>query len=153
MKLNTSKSYQFDIALVKELLGDYLYSQNSSERVRGFYNPTDDYYYGMQVYANLKLHYDVENIIHSDIRPLHVLWEHKKLMFQRIKYMIDKGYLKPDSYLDDYSEIERLALVCRNLLLKYRLSPNKSRIPNLTTQLDAIVEKEKAILDKLLNEI
>ncbi|MGG4340444.1 hypothetical protein [Paenibacillus lautus] len=154
MKINHSKKYSFDPVIVKELLQDYLDSKNTSERLRGFYNPNNDFYYGMKIYDNLKLNYNMENIDCSDVRPLYILWEHKACMLTRIKYLSDNNYIKKESfYYKDYNEVERKSLICKNLYLKYQVTRDKKIVYRLLSFLESIIEEEKIILHNLLEDI
>lgn len=158
MKINNSISYDFDVIHVKELLIDYLFSKNTSERFRGYFNPTEDFYFGMKVYENLKLLYGADRYMtEAEIRPLHLLWEHKKCMLSRIDFMINQGFLKDSTIYDEYKEVELLMLKCRNVFLKYRLSQEKngflSKIPKIGILLDKVIDKESKAINRLLSEI
>lgn len=156
MKFNKSRKFEFDIVLVKELLGDYLHSKNSSERLRSFNNPTKDFNFGISVYENLRLFYGnlESNNNNFDIRPLHILWEHKKCMVERVSYMANHKYISESSLLiSDLMEVERDSLNCRNLLIKYSATKNKEILSKLLTMLINISEKEQGILNTLYKEL
>ncbi|MGG4094482.1 hypothetical protein [Paenibacillus lautus] len=156
MKYNTSRIFDFDIVLVKELLGDYLHSKNSSERLRAFNNPSKNYNFGISVYENLISFYKrlENNNNYFDIRPLHILWEHKKCMVERVTYMANHKYISNSSLLiSDLIEIEKFCLNCRNLLLKYRVTKNSEIVSRLLAMLDFILVKEQKILYALYKEL
>lgn len=153
MKINPLRTFTFDPIHVKDLITDYLNSENTSERLRGFYNPNTDFHYGMKIYDNLKLYYSLENIEDSDIRPLHILWEHKRLMLTRIKYMLDHNYIKEDTCYENYHNVERNAAICRNIYLKYKVTDDKKMVSKLLSYLDDILKEEKTILQQLLEEM
>ena len=50
-----------------------------------------------------------------DIRALHILYDHKVLMMERLKYMMDHGYIEFNGdILNDYMEVENTMLTARN---------------------------------------
>jgi hypothetical protein len=83
--------YQFDISLAIDYLEDYLTGRNTYKRFR---SPNTQWYmecnFGIKIYENiikiLKLILQKETRI--DQRFFHVLWDHKKIMLLRIKFIL-----------------------------------------------------------------
>lgn len=151
---NLNTQYDFDVTLVCEMLDDYLNSRNSSERCRVYGVKYKDYVFGMGLYEPMKGYFqsmkDSDEII--DLRLLHVLYEHKKCMSMRIKYMLENNYLDKNTTLyDDYVKIENKTLEIRNLQIKYNLHRNISYLDRTIQALTAIEAAEKALLEDLLN--
>jgi len=104
IKIKSNNHFEIDFKLIKELCEDYLYSRNTSRRYRIYEKPTSDVTYGLNVYK------DVENYLSAlekgdrgiDFRLLRVLWEHKRCMCQRLKYMIDHRLIKDKDMLNIY---------------------------------------------------
>ncbi|CAG7658656.1 hypothetical protein PAECIP111802_07115 [Paenibacillus allorhizosphaerae] len=68
--------------------------------------------------------------------------------------MADNNYISHQSSLINvYSEVEKLALICRNLLLRHRVSQDNKRIVKITEYLDLIIEKERLVLSELFHKI
>lgn len=153
LKPNETDLYKFDLINVKNILEDYINSRNTSERIRMFRNPTSDAIYGVQIYKYLKA--NIENPKYReylyDIRPLHILWEHKKCMISRIKFLYDHKYLDNlDPLYGAYGDIEKKALMIRNLQLKYANSKKEDYIKKITSYLDEIHDEEIDVLTQLL---
>jgi len=112
--------------------------------------------WGIDVYNEIIGFYSdlLDNRVYFDLRPLHLLWEHKKVMLLRISYMENlKNIQGLSKILLDYSEIEKESLIIRNKLIKYQISKNPNIISNVGEQLIELVEKEKEILFSLYNTI
>jgi len=147
--------YDFDIKLVVEMLSDYLYSRNSTERLGIYRNPDDDFF-GMKIYEYLKMYLErlLDNKVRFDIKPIHILWEHKKCMLLRIKYMREKGFLNSSSVAyEGYMKIEKEVLMLRNAILKYQLSGSKDIIEKIIPSIRDIAAEENRVLEDLINEI
>ncbi len=149
-------SYNFDIENVKNLLSDYLYSENSSERLRSIGNP-NKYIYGLSVYKYLIKCY--EEIIRSnnkqtDIRHFYLLYEHKKTMVARLKYLTEKGYLNnSNNYISLFLELQKDAFNARNLIIKYDISGSKELINEVILCLKKMYETESKVIEDLLKNI
>ena len=125
--------YDFDINLIISDLTDYISSKNSHKK----YWPRSDSYwkqnctYGIKIY-DLLIDYIKELIDDNkeyDLRPFHVLYEHKSVMLSRIKYMGNNNFL--NNYLvlyNKYVEIKNNCLVIRNFMIKSTISNNNKKI-------------------------
>ena len=154
-KYDSHVRYDFDIHLVREHLEDFLFSKNTSHRFRLLANPTDGAY-GLATYECLK-HYINSFLVPPfsfDIRPMHILWEHKKCMAYRLNYMEAQGYLKSeDGFFIQYDEVTRKIGVLRMMLLKFRKTRSPALIHRVCLHLDAIAEVEKRLLQNLLDNL
>jgi hypothetical protein len=149
--------HEFDVENVKNILNDYITSDNTSIRNRMINTPTtSDCVYGMDIYKHLKLYLEsrLKTISHSDIRIFHIFWEHKKCMLSRIKYLHKNNYLKYyDPIFDTYNEIERKTLTLRNQSFEYNLTGNNDAIGKMIDSIDEIKDNELKILIKLLDSL
>lgn len=147
--------YDFDIHLVREHLADLLYACNTSERFRMLANPTDGAY-GLATYDCLK-HFLASFLsppFSSDIRPVHILWEHKKCMVERLKYMEMHGYIKlEDGFSVQCDELARKTGMIRMMLLKFRKTRNQDLIRRMCSHLDVLAEEERGLLQDLLDTL
>jgi hypothetical protein len=149
-------SYTFDIGNVRNLLCDYLYSKNSSARLRSIGNP-NNFIYGISIYQHLIKYYQViiqNNEKECDIRHLHLLFEHKKTMVSRLDYLIENNYLSnKNNFMDIFSELQIIILNRRNSLIKYNITNNKDLISITIDSLYKIYKMEKEVVEDLLEAI
>lgn len=156
LKRKEGYKYDFDLPFVYEMLEDYYYSRNTSERYSKCSDVLTDRLWGLEVYKGLSGYFNslINENARYDIRPLHILYEHKKCMVSRLKYMNDNGYINDYSYLyDNYINIENKTLVMRNLQLKYSATRDKQYLNNIIDILVEIEQKEKELLEIFLDKI
>lgn len=153
-KYNSHVRYDFDIYLVREQITDLLHSRNTSHRFRMVANPANGAY-GLATYPHLKSY--IESLLYSpfsfDIRPAHILWEHKKCMVNRLKYMEGHGYLKSeDGFSMQYEELARKTGMLRMMLLKFKITRSPDLIHRVLSNLDDIGEAEQSLLQDLVKK-
>ena len=154
-KYDSQARYDFDIHLVREQITDFLHSRNTSHRFRMVANPSDGAY-GLATYSCLKSY--IESFLYSpfsfDIRPAHILWEHKKCMVDRLKYMEMQGYLKSeDGFSVQYEELARKTGMLRMMLLKFKITRSPDLIHRVLSILDDIEEVEPSLLQDLVKKL
>ncbi|MGG4094502.1 hypothetical protein [Paenibacillus lautus] len=113
--------YCFDIDNVLIQLKDYLGEYNSSLRYREFEAPlpdTDNRTWGLGVYDSLISSISQEKVPKVTRRSLHALYEHKKLMVGRVKYLLDNEYITEKKVLEKHKIIETKSLILRNIFMK-----------------------------------
>ena len=147
--------YDFDIHLVREQITDFLHSRNTSHRFRMVANPADGAY-GLATYPCLKSY--IESFLYFpfsfDIRPVHILWEHKKCMVNRLNYMEDQGYLKSeDGFSIQYDGLARKTGMLRMMLLKFKITRSPDLIRRVLSNLDGIEEVEQSLLQDLVKKL
>ncbi|EPR10592.1 hypothetical protein [Ruminiclostridium papyrosolvens] len=150
-------SFTFDIENVKNLLYDYVFSQDSSHRLRAIGNPKENFTYGIEVYNELMNCYrwaiEIDKKV-CDIRQPHLLYEHKKTMVDRIHFLVAKKYLKREyDFASTYTELKINALKMRNVIIKYNKVNDKSLINRSIENLQNMFEKEKKTAQDLLEAI
>ncbi|MBT3274718.1 MAG: hypothetical protein HN368_16285 [Spirochaetales bacterium] len=156
-RLKPGRQCQFDLQLVIEQLVDYLSSKNTAMRFRML----DTSYYGqegsgMDVYGCIRrrLEYSLEHPDFCDFISLHILWEHKKCMLLRIRYMEEHRYLDPGDLLyEAYRNIESQAQILRMMILRFQIQRDRRIIERLIRRLDQCSQMEGAFLRKLLEKI
>jgi len=149
-----SERYKFSITNVISSLSEYINSFDSSISYKSYWYPSEQFAYGIEVYAYLS-----NNIIKSkqhaiDIRPIHILWEHKVCMLNRIKFINQLGYFSQSQYEYFYNAFESLAnvmLVTRNLQLKYSFTFDEKIITTIIVNLDYVKNKEQDIISELID--
>ncbi|QUI21915.1 hypothetical protein HZI73_06180 [Vallitalea pronyensis] len=150
--------YALDLTCIKNGLRDYLNGENSSQQYTIIRNPTHNYVYGMDIYNQLILYlkrlYNLAAV--SDIRPFHLLWEHKKCMVLRIAYILAE-YNETITDLEEihntYLTIQQTSQSIRNLFLKYNLTRRGDIIERIIPLLQDMCMKEKTILPKFISVI
>jgi len=156
-KRRTDIGYHFDKTNVMEQLDDYIQSRNSSERMRGIANP-HPFYYGADAVRTY-----FTNIEDSEISgklsqvPLYTLWEHKKIMHQRIGFLANhteppiRDELLPIA--SEYSTIVRMLESKKLLLMKYNITLDRRYIQRLKEDTEALIAMETAVLSKFLDVV
>ncbi len=91
----------------------------------------------------------VENYI--DIRPFHLLYEHKLLMDMRIKYMVGNGYLLNNNELVmDFTLLKKKYLIIRNNVLKYNVRHDPKILSYIVNNLHENIKIEKNLITNLI---
>ena len=84
-----------------------------------------------------------------DRRIFRLIWEHKKVMLERIKLIEDA--LSLDHFLSDaYTSVVREADNCRMLYAAHHMKQRNSVLPTIQKKLLSLKLKEKGILEKLI---
>ena len=154
LKPNHTIQYPLNYELIIQLLDDYLSSTNS---FRSSFFPTHDKLaFGLDVYKYLIN--DLVKVQNGskggvDIRPLHLVWEHKKVMLARICFFLEKGYINNSEYATDYADIEQSAKYLRLLMFIYSATRSYETITTIVERLHKMQNDEYSILSKLLSEL
>lgn len=151
-------NYKFNIEFVVNSLNDFLDSKNTSivsDLVE--LDDKDDIAYGVEVYNVLinYLHKIKNHSLHfADVRPFHMIYEHKVAMITRIKFLHQNGYLNNFNHNKNYYEIlQQECLIIRTLIIKYGLTNDINIIDKLIKKLEQVSTIEKEALYALLNSI
>jgi len=89
-----------------------------------------------------------------DIRVFHLLWDHKTIMINRIKYMFDRNLITDGEYfLKSYEDIAYKYLFLRNLVLKFNMSRDTKLLPSVHAYLQEHALHENSILKKMMDSI
>lgn len=147
--------YAFDLQAVIEGLEDYVFSQNTSARFRMLSAPIEGVF-GLETYRCL-IEACSQLFAHPhwfDIRPLHILCEHKSCMLRRIRYLEVQGSLNAtDGFGDLYGAIETEARTLRMMMLKLRTSGEEDILRRIIHRLEKLVLDEGRILMCLLETL
>ncbi|RJE89659.1 hypothetical protein D3P07_05320 [Paenibacillus sp. 1011MAR3C5] len=147
--------YDLELQTMLDSMSDYLHSVNTSKRLRFHYQSIEGYY-GLDIYTGLQEYFRLlaEGSLNLDVRPLHILWEHKKMMTARIRYLQEQGALGEESAaLEGYTRLEGEAMVLRNMLLKYFYSRNNGTLGDIANRLGPMQAAEKQVLSALVEEL
>lgn len=157
IKNTDTATYELDLELIKVNLREYLNSLDSKNHFRMMRNRFNDTTFGIKVYDRVLA--QVEKQLHReepdfDIRALHVLYDHKALMLDRLKYLMKHGYLVYNQdTLDEYQVVVDNMLAARNLLLKISITGDIESASRFKKYFDGAKEKEISILFRVLAEL
>ena len=87
-----------------------------------------------------------------DRRVFRMIWEHKKVMLERIK-LIEDSLSLDHSLSDAYKSVVREADNCRMLYAAHHMKQRNSVLPMIEKKLLSLKEKEKEILEQLLEAV
>ncbi len=151
IKPDEEVSYSLDLNCIEKLLKEYLNGSNFAIRNDLIYNPTDEKLYGMNIYDELisRFRNYVESVV-EDIRLLHTIYEHKKVMVMRIKYLKELSYIPPETSMDEFDLLEKKAQIARNLQLKYVFLLNTDLLDKIADILVDMKHIEAEAIKKLI---
>lgn len=150
--------YELDLKCIRDLLTDYLYSRNSDYKYSGIRNPNMNYVYGMEIYNQLITYLRLlsNNQVVTDVRPFHILWEHKNCMVLRIQFLMDKykeAAVGLEEIHDQYLELQKICYLIRNLFLKYTMNKHTNELTTIISLLKDIKNEEQKIIPLLITQI
>lgn len=142
---------RFDIEKCSSYLCDYLSGSN-----RKYDLSQDKYCFGIDAVKNL--YFYIEHIKDSEkelaVRYFYFLWEHKKLMYDRIKYMTENGYVKGKLNLyNEYYQAVNASEMIKNLSLKYNIKHDDNTLIRIQNLLCSVIKNDEKILAKLIENI
>ena len=155
LKFDLQRHYEFDLFNVSEQMKDYLGSRNTSERYRINSNPIYSPFviFGLDVYKEMRFLLDY-NQLKYDIRVFNSLWEHKKIMKDRVKYIADNGII--ENFMEFYEpckEIEDKSYLLKSQFMRLCATKNLANLAKIRTLLDVMEEREKAVYGKMVERI
>lgn len=162
LKPKDDKNAIFSVDKVKDSLTLYL---EEKPMIYGFnrfkpYNVKEvqDYYYGIGCY-NIFFNI-IEKTKENRLLPnrwrqiIHLMYEHKKIMGIRLKYMNVRNYLSNShAYIDEYKLIEEKMFKVRNLFLKYSLSGKEHTLESIKENLLCVRDMERNVIPSILKDI
>lgn len=149
----------FDYSYIKDSISDYLYPDKEDLRrlecyINSFVNTgvfgwITKAYLGTGVYdyfSNIEQHIIDGRI---DLRLIHALYDHKKMMVQRLEFLLRAGYIPEHrcNEIESYRKLANDAMIIRNKILKYNITGKKEIITKIPSQINEIREKEKLLLE------
>ncbi len=120
--------FDFDVDLLRRSLVDYLEGRSYVGRLnRNMLNTV----VGLRVYEQLDRYFLLAEegrmgVDREDVRHLHILEDHKRLMVQRLRYLAQKNYLAP-------TDVEPLALAWQELADKLYVSKLRAMRNSVST--------------------
>lgn len=164
LKLNKSYPSSLNLNLIHKSLIDYYNSTNSykANKLIDYYgeldyltpNEFDNAAYGLNAMKNLQicLNKTIATNASIDMRAFFLLKEHKKLMFKRLDYLNKNKILDINNILIQYGEVENISNILFNYWFKFFRRKNLDYINSMIDYIDLIYQKEKYIIELLLND-
>lgn len=151
LKKNTNRRYYiFDSEFVKRTLNEYLNSINTNKHFLQDKNIVDINIYGVDTYNSIIDQISlIENKISKwyDYRPFHILYDHKVLMENRLKFMMDKKYIPYDQdLLNNYDFVKATQLKARNAFIKANIKKDDALLGKIKSYILEAKEKEIEVL-------
>ena len=120
----------------------------------GFSNilPEDDYVYGLKVFEVLLHEQRAQYVIQHDQRVVYLIFEHAKLMAERLEFFHHREYLSDDEFeqLQELcAEIVHCIESMKNLVLKSKIKESYNEL--ILTRLEQVYQKEKQFYHLLLS--
>lgn len=110
---------------------------------------------GVSIYKLIKEYY--YNYYYSltsvDVRPFHLLWEHKNLMYIRMKYLQNYFSLDLSNYISSLFDLQQNYMILRNKLIKCEISKNRIQTDLFYKTIDSLVYNETQLYSKLIKEL
>jgi hypothetical protein len=147
--------YDFNLRLVRESLGEYLDGTNVSVRFDMF-RPAWERAYGVDVYPPLQRYLTewVEGRAEYDIRILHILWEHKKLMARRVERMAELLGGAFTALAEDVRVVEKQAFRLRNKMFFREVGGRPSEFGHAEiAELDGLRKAEERALAETMRQL
>lgn len=157
LKNNETTYYSLDIELITRTLREYLECKDTKDHFRMMRNRFDDTTFGVDVYD--KVIAQIDKQLHAeepdyDIRSLHLMYDHKVLMLERIKYLMANDYLPfSQAIVDDYSVVVENMLTARNLLVRISITGEIDRADRFAKYLNTAKDMEVKVLSKVLEQL
>ena len=127
MRYNIEAKFELNISKIIRELADYVNSTTSLSIDRR------DRSFGIQAILDMADHFidtsEKDNYI--DFRYTRALMEHKFFMNMRVDYLIKKGYVKDNNYLDAAQSVYKMSEQIHMLALKYKIMPKQHIAGNI----------------------
>lgn len=145
-------TYEFNLESVTEMIRQYLFSVNSSIYTNHMF-PKLDIRYGIDVYDGIMTDGGLVALLY-DRRIAHLLYEHKKLMRERLDFLKSKGIALKKELFEQCDELILHAMRLRNISRKYFLvEKTKERYDDLRKRVEDIKTMDQAFMRELLLEL
>ena len=149
--------YEIDLRFIRDTLREYLNSVDTKDHYRMMRNRFNDMTFSINVYDRVLERIKYQMSLPEpdfDIRALHLMYDHKVLMFERIRYLMAQGHLKyNEDLILGYKTVVRNMLTARNLLIKISINGNISESEKIKSYFEMAKEKELGVLLEVLAEL
>src|SRR5690606_12987283 len=110
--------------------------------------------FGVAVYDEIAEYLRYVNSHITDVRIFHILYEHKKVMHARLRFLAEhRGVQLPNDHIDRYEQLVEQCLILRNLCLRMQISEKLEIVNRMITLLETIKENEMKLLKEIIGEL
>ena len=158
-------NYKFSYSFLKNSLNNFLHSTNTvaeGENVVVWEPELEQiqkggYTFGIKNYSLLKKALSKASNSQTGIiafTPLHVIFDHKVMMCERLKYLVNRGLLDSnDNIIAEYSNIKDISQSNRNLFIKCMITKEYKLLDKIISKLDIIEELEIEAITYLIEKL
>lgn len=157
IRYNPDSSFDFRIENMAAVLEDYLAGADSSLRFLLWKFPVDhDSVFGIETF---KLLLDMLDMVERDElfldhRIYRLIWEHKRLMTDRLRFLEKQGYLEAKhGWPDKYKEVEELSTAIRLGALKAIKLKTTNDLANMKRLVRLMMDREAELLTGVVQEL
>ena len=146
--------YEFIPEYVQKVCQDYLEGRNTELDAQAYFPIEKERVYGMKIYEQLNTNTGI-NVLVADRRLSYLLYEHKRLMKERLKYMYTKDLVNVELYQKMSNIADKLVKTSFNLMhttQKYRFRPDKQNDEILKTQLKELEKNDRKLMQSIVYE-
>lgn len=120
-----------------------------------FFMRRDELACGLAVYDNVNKLVDrfVDNEQNIDFRMFHAIYEHKAIMKDRVKYMLEQGYVNDCTLLEMCDINLKTTEILRKYVLKYNVSKSKGSLIRIKENLSKLKEEEEIFMNVFYNQL
>lgn len=154
-------NYKFNLELFKHLLWDYLNGKNTAEYTQEELAQThmDIFAFGMDIYQFYEIYLRalVQGKGYYDCIPIHLLVEHKNIIWKSIEYLEHQNIISQDANIANmyWEKVKQRFELFLRLFIKSKLTNDVRYLKTILREMGEVVQKEKRILGnlyKLLND-
>lgn len=146
--------YQINTFTIKKHLEEYLAGYNCEMDVSDFTVAQSEMAYGINVMKHILANEDELFLFCSDTRLSYVIYEHKRIMLERIIYLRANGFLQCNEYEEVFEILQanlKLSEIIKNNILRNAIKyKKKSNMLKIRNYLDNLIENEKLAYEKLI---
>ena len=147
---NSERYYEFDKNVVKKSIYEYIHSIRSDVKYSEINNPDKSIVFGIKTYEHVRNYYQKMQDLKMSPIPLHIIFEHKKLMYERVKYMMKNRYIRYNrGLLDGFIEIINKAIKCKYMFLKCSSRNSEYAHKKLDDEIQEIRSLDELLMKKL----
>lgn len=155
LQINRDTPMRLDPLLIWATIRDYLEPSRIKNRYNMWRDVDPDDVYGIEASAMLT---DIfkdqrDGSIPLDIRPPHLLFEHKELMLKRIDYLLSKGVMSDKTLLTEFGAITEKAATLRRIYLRSFIGGDTQKLDKAVTLNEGIIKDEKRVLARVADDI
>lgn len=153
LKYNFAQSVSYDPKInlpnIRQQLQDLINGNNSSIH-NLYFTSSQNATWGLATYDLVKkrLYEELSEGVCLDYRIMFMLYEHKKIMKQRMDYLEKKFSIK--NYPDEILGIIQLAEILKNTTLKFNITKNKNTLVGFEAQIEEMRKLEIDLYEKYI---